>query len=383
MNTSLTNLITTTATVLAMTSSAFAAQPSKPVQLNDNGCPCTPFEQGTRLTSCESFPPAYNIPARIEVRCSWDVFLTGSFIYWFANEEGLDLGYNTATTGGVTILPANNGLKVAQGGDWLPGFKVGIGANFDIDKWVGYAEYTWLHGSTTNSMNAGTDTRGTPVIVLGTWYNQKTADPLDHTASNLSSKWKIKLDMLDVLLSRPFYEGRNLTINPFFGARAMWIRQNLRLSATTTNAPANPVISHNQSRSWALGPRAGMQSHWLVGLGFRLEGDAGAALLFQRYTKVAHRSDALNATADGAAESLHYTNYGALRPVMDMGLGIGWGSYLDCQNFYLDIAANYDFIYMWGQNVIRHLADDYNYGVDGACSDLFFQGLTLTVRFDF
>jgi hypothetical protein len=98
---------------------------------------------------------------------------------------------------------------------------------------------------------------------------------------------------------------------------------------------------------------------------------------------VGHRSDAINDDDDGAADLISYKNYGALRPILDMGLGLGWGGYLDCQNFYLDIAANYDFMFLWGQNMMRHLVDDYNYGVDGAAADLFYQGLTLTVRFDF
>lgn len=350
--------------------------------MNENGCPCTPFEQGSHLTVCENFPPAYNAPARPEVRCSWDVFVTGSFIYWFAGEEGLDIGYNTAISGGA-LLPPDNGIKSSQAGNWLPGFKVGLGMNFDIDNWVGYAEYTWLHGSTSQTMAPGPDARGTAVAVLGTWYNQQTADPVDHTATSVSSKWKVHLDLLDLTMSRPYYEGRNLTITPYSGMRVFWLRQNFRLSATTTSAPANPVISHNQSKSWAIGPRAGMQGHWLVGLGFRMEGDVGGALVYQKYSKVGHRSDAINDDDDGAADLISYKNYGALRPILDMGLGLGWGGYLDCQNFYLDIAANYDFMFLWGQNMMRHLVDDYNYGVDGAAADLFYQGLTLTVRFDF
>lgn len=382
MNANLITLISGAAATLAMSSNAFAA-PSRQVQMKEGGCTCTPFEQSTPLTECQSFPPAYNAAARPEVRCSWDIFVTGSFLYWFTSEEGLDVGYTTAISGG-DLLPPDGGRKTFQSGKFIPGFKAGLGLDFGLDKWVGYLEYTWLHGAISQSLNAGDDSRGTGTIVLGTWYNQQTASALDHTATDLYSKWKVKLDILDATLSRPYYEGRNLTITPFFGARALWLRQNFRITATTTNQPTeNPVVSHNQSRSWAFGPRGGMQSHWLLGLGFRLEGDAGAALLFQRYTKVAHRSDALNDTLDGSADQLYYKNYDVMRPIMDMGLGIGWGTYLDCQNFYLDIAANYDFIYLWGQNVMRHLVDDYNYGVDGAPADLFYNGLTLTVRFDF
>ena len=379
MNANLTNLISSAVAVLAMTSSAFAQHSKQGQKMKDNGCPCTPFEQGLPLTNCENFPPAYNQAARTEVRCSWDVFLTGSFLYWFVGQEGMDIGYNTALDG-ATLLPPNDGLKVGQKGQFKPGFKVGIGADFDLDKWVGYLEYTWLHGTTSQSLNSGTDTRGQAVIVLGTWYNQQLTNA-DSTAADVSSRWRINLDLLDGTMSRPYYQGRNLTIVPFSGVRAAWIRQNFRLSATTTNAPDNPVVSHNTSKSWALGPRAGMLGNWQLGWGFRLKGDASASLLYQRYTKVTHSEDPLVAGTIGPV--VKYKNYGALRPMADMGLGIGWGSYLDCQNFYLDIEAKYDFILMWSQNMMRHLVDDYNYGVDGQAADLFYNGLTVNVRFDF
>jgi hypothetical protein len=386
MNANLTNLITSAAAVLAMTSSAFA-QYSKQGQMKDNGRPCTPFEQGMPLTNCENFPAAYNQSARPEVRCSWDVFATATFLYWYVGQEGMDVGYNTAYNADG-LLPPSNGLKVAQKGEYKPGFKVGVGANFDFDKWVGYVEYTWLHASTSQNTNAGADTRGTPVIVLGTWYRQNTPKPLDSTATALSSKWTVNLDMLDATLSRPYYEGRNLTITPFSGARALWLRQNFRLSATAYNSSAvNPVISHNNSNSWGLGPRMGMLGHWQLGYGFRVEGDASASILYQSYTKVSHREDALLSAPAFAAEingesSLRYKNYGALRPIADMGMGIGWGSYLDCQNYYLDIAANYDFMILWGQNMLCHLVDEY-YSVGGAPAELYYHGLTLTARFDF
>lgn len=386
MNANLTNLITSAAAVLAMTSSAFAQQ-SRQGKMN-NGCPCPPFEQGTPLTNCENFPPAYNAPARTEVRCSWDVFLTGSFLYWFVGQEGMDIGYNASlspTTTPTAVVPPDNALKVAQKGEFKPGFKVGIGLNMGLDDWVGYLEYTWLHGSTSQSTNAGADPRGTPAIILGTWYNQNTGSVLNATASTVSSRWRVNLDMLDGTLSRPFYQGRNLTLTPYSGARALWIRQNFRLSATTTNAATGITpVSHNSSKSWGLGPLAGMQGHWQLGWGFRLEGDASAAVVYQRYTKVSHSEDAITTTSPwNQTSNIRYKDMGALRPMADMGMGIGWGSYLDCQNFYLDIVATYDFFILWGQNMMRHLVDDFNYGVDGAPEELYYNGMTLTMRFDF
>ena len=36
--------------------------------------------------------PAYNATARIDVRGSWDIYTTGSYIFWQPREENLELG---------------------------------------------------------------------------------------------------------------------------------------------------------------------------------------------------------------------------------------------------------------------------------------------------
>jgi hypothetical protein len=66
----------------------------------------------------------------------------------------------------------------------------------------------------------------------------------------------------------------------------------------------------------------------------------------------------------------------------EMGVGLGWGSYLYCQKYYIDFSARYDFALLWEQNVMRSFASSLAGRADDI-GDLSLHGLTLTGRFDF
>jgi hypothetical protein len=352
MNGNLFKLISSATAAFAVGSSAFAQSSA---ECCPTSCPkvCT-YEPGNGLCN-DKFPAAYNAPARIDVKCSWDLFVTGSFIYWHADQDGMTLAY-PAIAGSTVPAPGIDRVMV-QNFTYKPGFKVGLGANFDHDNWVGFVEYTWFHQTTTTS----NQTAASGLNLYSPWFST-TAN-----LTGLSSKWRTNLDILDATMSRPFYQGRYLTIVPFGGLRGAWIRQNLRLAGTST-VFSSPV-SHNHSNSWAVGPRCGLQSHWLLGWGFRVEGDVAGSLLYTRYTSVTHRDDTTNFTVG-------FNEFNTVRPMADMGLGLGWGSYFDCQNYHFDLLATYDFNVMWGQNMIRYAANQGQSYAGLQPADLHLQGLT-------
>jgi hypothetical protein len=67
---------------------------------------------------------------------------------------------------------------------------------------------------------------------------------------------------------------------------------------------------------------------------------------------------------------------------MELGLGLGWGSYFAHNTWHFDLAATYDFHVFWGENVMRAFRDLVS-NVEGTPGNLFMHGLTLTTRFDF
>jgi hypothetical protein len=202
------------------------------------------------------------------------------------------------------------------------------------------------------------------------------------------------LDLIDLVASRPFYQGRCVTVSPFAGLRSALIRQSMSVylneAATLFNgtallgaAPSQPLVSHNHSNSWSIGPRVGASSYCLFPQGFRLEGDMAASLLYTRYTSVKHSETVASTAFNPGPYHVAYTDYSCVRPAAEFGLGLGWGRYFSNNDFHLDLSADYDFMIFWSQNMMRKLLDDTLTGTGPAPSDLFLHGLTATARFDF
>jgi hypothetical protein len=344
-------------------------------------CPPVCFERGYPNDNC-CFPSAYNEPANFELGpCPWDFWFDASFTYWDAYEEGLDLAENSTHIAGVTEAPIDGGF-LFQNNQYKPGFKVGLGMDIGHDDWSGYAEYTWFRSRTSTSSAAPEDPRGgTPVWILSNWFNYR-ANITELSAAAISSKWRLNMDLVDVGVTRPYYQGTHLIVAPFGGMRGQWVRQKLNVSTTPVAGTTGiDAVSRNKSNSWAVGPSAGCLAKWHLGWGVRFEGDVSAALLYTRYTKVSNSQTPSFTGESEVASSFH--NYNTLRAYNEMNLGLGWGSYFDCRNYHLDLLLTYDFQVFWNQNIMRQLVDTMGSGTGHSPSNLYLQGLTVKAQFDF
>ncbi len=345
-------------------------------KMNSSQKTMEPFEQGYDLCA-DKFPAAYNAPARVDVRDCWDLFLTGSFLYWYVGQDGLELAVPANST---THLITSGASIASSDQSYQPGFKVGLGINFDVDNWVGYVEYTWMHSKTKTSLGALATGESWN---LANWYSNLSTSNSAVSAETVSSSWKYGFDMVDLVVSRPFYQGRKVTVSPYGGLKGFSLRQNFRVSAHNGRVGTtsfNENISHNKQKSWAIGLLTGMQTHWLLGAGFRMEGDLGLSLLYNKFDKLSSRADMNGVNG----ESSHVRQkVSTVRPTMDLSAGLGWGSYLDRQNYHFDMLFAYEFFLLPGQNMMRYVANENIYMNSAAPNDLFMHGLTAKLRFDF
>lgn len=361
-------------------------------------CPPVCFERGFPTDPCCT-PAAYSEWAAIDLECGWDTFITANFIYWEAMQGGMDLaipGQGTITSGLVTGEATSAvGLKLLKTEfEYKPGFQVGLGWRGARDHWVLYSQYTWLHGTTDtsskNAPNPNVETvNGISLPQDGVWLPMSwLPDAVNDISTSISSSWEYKIDLVDAQISRPFYSGTNLVLEPFFGLRGAWIRQKLELTAELINAGnislAGPTREANySSRSAAVGPRAGFNGNWLFCYGLRFEGNIAASLLFTGYDV---KQNVQSPDATGIFEfpvKTKIDDLNVLRPNLDLSLGLGWGSYFCCRRYHFDLAATYDFNIFWEQNMMRYLADSVYAGTEASPSDLYLQGLTIKTRIDF
>ncbi len=193
-------------------------------------------------------------------------------------------------------------------------------------------------------------------------------------------------------MSRPFYSGKRLILEPYVGARAAWIRQSLSISyygpifdsATIAVSAFNtPWHSSTKSTSWGIGPKVGVNGNWHMGSGFRFIGNANGSILFTRYTKVRHSETRSNTVTQTNGTSYAWKKINCLRPNAGLDLGLGWGTYFGCWNYHFDFAATYEFNVFWNQNMMRNLVDLEHALTDAAPGNLYLHGLTAKVLFDF
>jgi hypothetical protein len=331
-------------------------------------------------------PAIYNAFARIQTQKGWDVSFTASYLYWHAAQDGMELAYNNFFIPPADFLTPHSGDYLIQNGKFQSGFRLSLGMSWD--EWAAAIEYVRFHQRSSQFAVPGNSMPQLPLWrVSDDWYNFWGAPPIIY-ALDLSSAWRMNVDIVDAIFGRPYYLGRQWTVHPYGGLRAAWILQNLRIAITeismATQQPLAwcPIISHNRSNSWALGARMGCKIHWLLAKGFRMEGDLAGSMLYTRYPTVAHREDPSAAGVD-LGIATYYRNLSAARPMADMSAGFGWGAYCSQQRYHIDFLASYDFHVMWRQNMMRSLGNNSFMNRSSAPGDLTVQGLSLTARLDF
>ncbi|MBI5346310.1 MAG: hypothetical protein HZB76_04135 [Chlamydiae bacterium] len=311
------------------------------------------FDQGYAVKKSQ-MQSGYNAPAKIKVTDPWEFKIFGSFLYWFASEKGLDLGEN------VPIDPAKRGPVIFSDFEWAPGCKVGIGADFDHDNWSAILRYSRFHDSASTSETKDIDAN----FIQISWFSDQ--------ATQVSNKWKVLYDALDLEFARSFYNGTHLIFKPLYGMKFGWLKQRFDLNYL----PANSIsFSHIDASivSWFVGARAGFDSNWILNKGFRFFGNLSANLLYQSFSKVFFSAPQLNRREE----------LSQLTPTLEFLTGLGFGSYFNHKKANFDFTLGYELQYFFDQNYMRQLADLSNHQTDSDAGNLMFQGLNSAISFDF
>ena len=352
-------------------------------QDGNSGNKCRPqksFEQGHELVQTQMMS-GYNAPARIDVRGSWDVFADASFIYWQVMEDNIEIGVTSKGSPSTIGNPGGQIVNVINPQHkYAPGFKVGIGVNFDHDNWVAAAEYTWLHSSSRQASN-GFSTG--VVYPVNDWAARQNSS---NSYNSIVGNWRYKFDFVDLMMGRSYYVGNRLSFQPAFGARGAWMRQRFNTTAQGSGingAGTDKYVNANRYYSWGVGPSASLKTNWMLGYGLDLVADLQADLLFRQFN--------IHQSFQDTTTSLNNTHFNqhhlyTVRPHTDFELGIEYGTYFDNNNWHVELGATYGFQVFWSENVFRKFtgaslsAPMNSFQPNG---NMYIHGLTATARLDF
>jgi hypothetical protein len=346
-------------------------QPAAPTQACDSD-PCCPAWNAPLLRA------AYNYSGRIETRNPINIFFDASFTYLQPVQENMELGILDSSSSNL------NGPIINLNARYKPGFKVGVGRSFDLDDWDWHGQYSWFHCSQHKTEQASNDGVSS---ILPMWGSPSSVANEVNLGGNVyfsaQENWRLMMDIGEIDLGRKFYVGKNLLFRPNIGIRGVWLKQRLNttylnpstfaLGTTDTNTITGKI------RSWSAGIKTGLDTDWKMGAGFKLYSSAETDLLFTNYTQLSYKCLHVLSPASAAGDVvIKQKRVYAIKPHIDLELGIGWSTYLDCNNWYLDFAAGYDFQVFFDQNMFRHF-DDNSMAANSVSpfGNLYLQGFTL------
>ena len=329
----------------------------------DTLCTYEFFNQGHGLEE-HVLRSGYNAPACIELDAGFNIIMKGTCLYWNVSERGLDLGYTFD----------NNKYKVhTLNFDYQLGGKGTLGFHLPHDSWDFNFTYLYFRNQ------KGSDHIQSSTFV-DFWYKSLgfESDRID----NISSKWKLKMDMMDAYFSRPFYLGSKLTVEPLIGARGGWINQKYKIPGSSSFLIYKEFENKTRSDSWVLGGIGGVYSNWILVDFFRIYANFSGALLYQRF-QVKNNQKIIIEAVPVTAFSLKY-KFRNITPCFDASFGIGWGTYFYNKRLHIDFTFGYDYVIYLDQNAISYVVGELVNDMEGTTlNNLMLHGMSGALRLDF
>jgi len=325
----------------------------------------------------------YSMPARVDVTGAWDTYIAGSFTYWQALADDMYYGFYSSYHASELGVPPSQHKHFADFNyKYHPGFKVVLGHLSKYDNWNGLVRYSWMH---VREKRASANTAANIYLFQPWTGNFLAQDGLTKTTGD----WRLKNHIIDLELGRPYYLGRMLIFEPHLGLKGYLIYQRMY---TRMYEPIELWKTWNKCNSWGIGGRTGCNMKWLFSPDWRFFGTPAFALAYQAYTlKRGHKRQ------DRDYDSVDYKDkkYGVV-PIVELALGIGYGSYFSGYNWHFDLSASYEFQVWFNQIVMMAFAksDSFFASLAGVAADyptnnpyqptnLMIHGLTVSAKLDF
>jgi len=291
----------------------------------------------------------YLLPATISPECSWDFYASGEFIYFGYSQEV------TAPAAQKYTFVGNEDFHVERITDNLlysspyrPGFRLSVGV--DLDSVVLDVTYMRYHSTVNKTFNAGNNAGLAISTAAGSLLTANEFNGLPALFDTIRASRRIEVDRILVSLQRPIYMGSRMIMDLNFGLLTYFSEQKWRFVATALPAPlpVNVITSDgfNQARhkSWAIGPNLGFKAialmPWhLQGL-FRVD----LCLQYGDVTSGRNVSSFPDTPLPINNTTIVRTKAGYCQAVQSAEIGLGWGSYLCCDKYHLNLSVTYNFI---------------------------------------
>lgn len=288
-------------------------------------------------------------------------------IYWYQRTNGTQFAYSNSSL--VTTLPLKGRTKDINF-SWNWGIRVGFGKNIAFDQWDIFGHFTFYRNHVSGSARAGQESiliplRGSVITQLG--------------VSSAKSNYSLDFYNIDLELGRHYYVSEKLSFRPFVGVKNAWIDQHQVVRYTGGSLSQNSAHVNDSCEYWGIGARTGVNSKWHLLDGWYLKGMLSGAVLYG-FFDIEHREKVTPSKQDRIKLD---DNKHRFAPMVQWRFGIGWGTYFNCKENYLDLGVDYEGMYWWRQNQMLKVYEYSSLRYDNYSEDISLHGLTFTAKLYF
>jgi hypothetical protein len=258
-------------------------------------------------------------------------YTEAAFIYWQAEEDGLDYAIREALTGSQNFVEKIKDLNF----EWSPGFQVGGGYRFSYDNWDFRLLWTWLYSDAESSISQDIKF-GEPMF--SSWESASLGQLVTHA----KAKWNLHYNTLDFEIGKNYFISRKIALRPHIGLRGAIIDQDYRASyqgafrtqASPIQLPQNFSIVPTQMKAsndfMGLGTRLGAGSQWHFNKHWNLTASIAAALLYGHFdVDQKYNGKTIQAVTKATAHLLDAVtqsdrDFNRIRANLEAAIGLQW-----------------------------------------------------------
>ncbi len=304
----------------------------------------------------------------------WDTHLTVEFIYWTAREDHLAFAFKEPTESSGTVT--GQGRVFDPDWNFEPGFKIGFGVLQNHDGWDVYANYTWLRVRNTKKTIDSDDPITEQITPIGTFGAGGGLSNIDQ----ISARWQLDFNVVDLELGRNFFISQCLTLRPYFGLKGTWQDQDF---LTNSRGIFESILSVGETKDcldyWGVGILAGLDSAWHLTRSLSFLGEVAVSALWERFKVDSKSSNA--PIVVGMREPFTFlnveNNFFTIKPILELYLGLRWETWFCCDSYHFSFEGGWEIQWWADQNQFFSTIHESRLG------DLYLQGVTLKIRLDF
>ncbi len=201
-------------------------------------------------------------------------YLGGDFLYWTVNQSELDYAVDDEDSDHGNL---GKGKVHYLDFDWDAGFRIFGGYSLGWDCWDVAVVYTHFCEEANGSAKTSNDQALVPTL--------EPPDADVKVVDKAKGDNDLDYDVVDLVFTRPFCISKCSVLHPFFGVRALWLDQCLKVEYSggdIDDLGFDKDVIKNDSKYKAVGLRAGLGYTVSVCNGFGLYADVGGSVLAGR-----------------------------------------------------------------------------------------------------